>query len=401
MSEPRTLGLAWQINLNTGWGVFGLNIALDMARRRSPELRLICPSPMAHLEAMPPWHRRVVGELEGRRIRNPVPGLRFWREQAAASRGSVPEAILYALGNNFVRLLVEGDAPEHRRIGVVFLEGSRIKPEAVSRAQRYHRLLAGSSWNEQVMRGHGLDQAIAVFQGVDLSLFHPRPPSGVSGERFVVFSGGALEFRKGQDIIAAAFRAFQARHPEALLVTCWHTPSAERAATIGLGRHAAGVPAIRADGTPNVAAWLAGQGIPAHAVFECGYVPYPHLPNLLGECDAAVFASRVEGGTNLFAMQAVASGVPTLVSANTGHLDLIRLAGLRGLERQAPVAISHLADGGTDGWGESDTEELVEALETIWRDRAAARRDAAAAATRMAEWSWPRRIDHMLEVVGS
>ena len=41
-------------------------------------------------------------------------------------------------------------------------------------------------------------------------------------DRFVIFSGGKLEYRKGQDIVIAAFKIFQKRHPEALLITAWH-----------------------------------------------------------------------------------------------------------------------------------------------------------------------------------
>jgi glycosyltransferase involved in cell wall biosynthesis len=394
-----SLGLAWQINLSTGWGVFGLNLALEMARRATPELRLICPGPLAHLEAMPPWHRRVVGQLEGRRVRDPVPGLRYLRVKAAPARGSVPAAILYALGNDLARLQVAGEAPEHRRLGVVFLEHAHIGLAGLERARRYERIIAGSRWNETVLRAHGLAQARAVLQGVDTALFRPRPKGGFARGRFVVFSGGALEFRKGQDIVAAAFRDFHQRHGDALLVTCWHTPFAARAATLAHGRHARGAASTRADGTPDVAAWLAAQGIPAHAVFDLGYVPYPHMPGVLAECDAAVFASRVEGGTNLFAMQAAACGIPTVVSANTGHLDLIARAGVTALARQDPVTVSHVRDGAAEGWGESDPNELVEALEAIWRDPDAARARAAEAARRMAAWSWQAQVDELLKAI--
>ena len=42
--------------------------------------------------------------------------------------------------------------------------------------------------------------------------------------RFVVFSGGKLEHRKGQDVAVAAFRDFQKTHPQLrpLLVTAWY-----------------------------------------------------------------------------------------------------------------------------------------------------------------------------------
>jgi glycosyltransferase involved in cell wall biosynthesis len=394
-----SLGLAWQINLSTGWGVFGLNLALELARCGTPNLRLICPGPIEHLRAMPPWHRRAIGALEGRRLTHAVPGLRFARDRAELKFGTTPDVILYALGNDFTRLQVRGRAQAHRAIGVVFLENSRIAPEGLARARYYDRIIAGSHWNESVLRAQGIDHATAVLQGVDIALFHPRPRAGLTRERFVVFSGGALEFRKGQDIVLAAFRAFRQRHPEALLVTCWHTPFSERIASIALGRHARGAVPARPDGTPDVAAWMARHDIPTDGFFDPGYVSYHNLPDLLAECDAAVFPSRVEGGTNLFAMQAAASGVPTIVSANTGHLDLIERAGVSALARQAPVAASHLRGGETEGWGESDPEEIVEALEAVWRRRETAQVQALAVAKHMAAWSWRTQTEELLNAI--
>ena len=37
----------------------------------------------------------------------------------------------------------------------------------------------------------------------------------------VIFSGGKLELRKGQDLVVAAFKIFHARHPDALLISSW------------------------------------------------------------------------------------------------------------------------------------------------------------------------------------
>lgn len=42
------------------------------------------------------------------------------------------------------------------------------------------------------------------------------------------------------------------------------------------------------------------------------------LAEALAEADVALFPNRGEGGTNLMAMQAMASGVPTVLSANSG-----------------------------------------------------------------------------------
>ena len=60
------------------------------------------------------------------------------------------------------------------------------------------------------------------------------------------------------------------------------------------------------------------------------------LPHLIKQADVAVFASRCEGGTNLMAMETLACGVPTLISANTGHLDLLAM----GFGHAIPIGIA-------------------------------------------------------------
>ena len=51
------------------------------------------------------------------------------------------------------------------------------------------------------------------------------------------------------------------------------------------------------------------------------------MPDVLRRADVALFPNRCEGGTNLVAMEAAAVGVPVVLSANTGHLDVIRHLG--------------------------------------------------------------------------
>ena len=59
------------------------------------------------------------------------------------------------------------------------------------------------------------------------------------------------------------------------------------------------------------------------------------MPEVLREVDVAVFPNRCEGGTNLVAMEALASGLTCILSKNTGHLDLIRADNCLPLATQA------------------------------------------------------------------
>ena len=46
--------------------------------------------------------------------------------------------------------------------------------------------------------------------------------------------------------------------------------------------------------------------------------------------DISIFPNRCEGGTNLVAMESLCCGIPTALSSNSGHLDLLSL-GLPGI----------------------------------------------------------------------
>ena len=57
----------------------------------------------------------------------------------------------------------------------------------------------------------------------------------------------------------------------------------------------------------------------------------------------------------------MACGIPTILSANTGHLDLIRDGNCYVLTHQKSIGgVGH------DGWGESDVDEIVASLETVY-----------------------------------
>src|SRR5690606_6281917 len=111
-------------------------------------------------------------------------------------------------------------------------------------------------------------------QGVDTDLFRPVPQAVQRDPRFAgrftVFSGGKLEYRKGQDLVVAAFKRFQQRRPEALLVAAWHNPWPEAAKSLAMSPHLTAAPGTGADGRLDVAGWLAANGLPENAFADLG-----------------------------------------------------------------------------------------------------------------------------------
>jgi glycosyltransferase involved in cell wall biosynthesis len=181
--------------------------------------------------------------------------------------------------------------------------------------------------------------------------------------------------------------------PDALLIAGWHNHWPEGARSIDASRRAAPL-AFRADGTPDSAAWVAANGIRAEQFLDLGVVPNALMPAILREADAALFPNRCEGGTNLVAMEAMACGVPCILSANTGHLDLIKDGTALALTDQRPIPTA-------PGWCESDIEEILAALETLYTDRARAAAIGAAGAELLAGLTWAKTASEIKRIISA
>ncbi len=381
MSRPSRLGIGWQLFPSSGWGVFGINLARQLIAQK-----LALPVPLVE-----PY----LAGLDDASNAELRPALEAWGEMSASlaqlSQGrslEVEYPVLHGLGNDLAggsELQQIRGAPD---FGMVFFENTRIPAESLALARnRFRLVLAGSTWNAEVLRAQGLENVSVCLQGIDTSLFKPRPKANAFPGRFVVFSGGKLEYRKGQDLVIAAFRAFHARHPDALLVASWHNFWPASVASLSRSRYVRGLPAYDDNGQMRLAAWLADNGLREDSFIALPPLPNARMAEAYREVDAALFPNRAEGGTNLVAMECLASGVFCILSNNTGHLDLIRATDSYVLEEQQAV-VAASPDEGVDGWGESNIDEILMALEWTYANRDAARASGEASARSMAEWDW-------------
>lgn len=391
MASP--LLIVWGVSTMSGWGVYGLNLLRHWQGVSGSPAYTVGQIHLQSLAGMDPLSLRalapVLVESDQMRIRREA-----HPEEAAHFDGLV----LHALGNRFsgTPWPSAGGITGHSTSAVIFFEDT-ILPGAARIASEYELIVAGSTWCEDVLRGNGVGNVKTVIQGVDPSLFHPAPKSGALEDRFAVFSGGKLEHRKAQDLVVLAFKAFALRHPEAILVTAWHSPWPQAAASIV---NSGIVPVtFQADGKIDMGGWAAANGIGSEQFIDLGELPNHLMARVLREMDVAVFPNRCEGGTNLVAMECMACGVPTIVSDNTGHKDLVAAGAPYVLARQDPVAspLGH----GTDGWGESNVDEIVEMLEAVWADRDKARRQGLVGAEAMAKWSWRQQIACLRDALGA
>jgi len=307
--------------------------------------------------------------------------------------------VLHAIDHEFFDLPEVVGSPN---IAIIFFDSANLSKRVLRSAEsRFDAVIVGSSWNSQIVRERGLRTipVHTIIQGVDTSMFYPRsrtqePPDWLQG-RYVIFSGGKFELRKAQDIVVGGFRRFKEKHPQLrpILLFSWHNPWPFRWHESGV--HTNGKPQMGPNGKYEFSAWLSENGVSSADAQDLGHLPQVELAEIFRNwVDVAVFPNRCEGGTNLVAMEAMATGVPSILSQNTGHLDLIHAAcpgkqyttqvedaskipGCLPLSVQRRLVASQHSDEGDNpynGWGESDPDEIVRHLEIFSSNRRWAQR---------------------------
>jgi len=359
----QNLALTWQLTEIHGWGLVGVHTALCLMDQGQPPLLLEKPA----FITMRPSTQEKLRELS-----------HGYAQISALSARHGGRALrlhdcvaLHALGNGFQHGppsdLYQGEG----NIGVIAFEDTLFDAETLKRARHYDRIIVHSTYNHDLLLAQGFDDVRVALQGVDPTEMPLLPRTGLFGERFVVFSGGKIEYRKAQDLVLAAFHVFHARHPDALLVTAWHNAWPHTSADIAESPLINHAPVIDAEtGRLRIAEWAAAHGVPHDAFVDLGFISRPQIAPILAECHAAIFPNRCEGATNLVAMEAMACGVPVILSDNTGHRDLIHDGHCLALRQQTPV--TEKAER-RQGWSHSSVDEMVAHLESLYEDRRAAR----------------------------
>ncbi len=389
--------LHFPINDRCGWGIFGLNLALHWAS--DPDLQLYFTGQYFRQQiGTDPVQIRALETIFDRSV-----ALNAGFESVANQHAMIKMPVLLATESSFTWASAAHNVALYGTpsIWVTFFEKG-LSDDAIDRAKAFPLVVTGSRFNEAMLRAYGITHVRTILQGVDLTLFRPGPRLGLFPDRFVVFSGGKAELRKGQDIVLAAFSRFARHHPEALLVTAWHSPYSEREIAQGLemANVVPPVPFTSADKL-DVIAWATANGIPRNQVMDLGLRGNETMPAILREMDVAVFPNRAEGGTNLVAMECMACGVPVILSRNTGHCDLIEGENCYTLDRQRPCPGSwhEFPDVPGWGWGESEVDEVVEKLEQVFGDRAEAMRRGGLGAQTISRLTWSRTAAEMKKAV--
>lgn len=271
-------------------------------------------------------------------------------------------------------------------IGYCFFESEivayRYIPEA---AKKWNHIVAGSTWCEHHLRIAGMDRTSTILQGIDPAVFSPAPPRTQDG-RFIVFSGGKFEFRKGHDLVIAAMRIFMQRHPDVWLAAAWHNHWPMSIRTMEQSR----LIDFRYQDGPCEELYLrllADHGIPPDRVLLYPVLDNRQMHQAYLASDVGLFPNRCEGGNNMVMCEYMACGRPVIASPMTGHQDVVNVGNALCLTSHEPIVA--VQDGAPAGvWFEGSVDEMLALLESAYQDRSMLARLAAAAGNSMKKLSW-------------
>jgi hypothetical protein len=149
----RPLVFSWGVSSFFGWGVYGVNLALSLANH--PHFRPLSVIPFDP-DAL------VLDPLRAEQMRQvALSSEPMWRALAAVpeDQALIDAPVLIGLGSDLHHIQAAGGKSLSGQppIGVVFLAHARLDDLARRRAEQFALIVAGSSWNEAVLRDNGID----------------------------------------------------------------------------------------------------------------------------------------------------------------------------------------------------------------------------------------------------
>ena len=208
------------------------------------------------------------------------------------------------------------------------------------------------------------DNVHVIPLGVDRTIWYPQPHK--PNKKFKLLCGGSEWFRKGLDVVLEVFNKLQ-------------LPDAELHIKI----------------------------VPPH-LFAPNDLEYPNVivhrqwmtveeeRNLVSSADAFISVSRGEG-FGLMPLQAISSGIPTILSDAHGHKEFSDLATHRIPTTSVPTAKGVWQNMGD--WDEPDQEAIAEAIKDIYNNRDKYRKQAEQTAPQTEAFNWETSAKQLLQIV--
>ncbi len=288
-------------------------------------------------------------------------------------------------------------ARAQHNFGYTFFE-NELTGRSIENAKRYDKVLGGSTWCLERMREKGIFNCDVLVQGIDPELFYPgNDPT--DPERFVIFSGGKFELRKGQDLVLRAVKIMQEKYPDVWLVNCWYNLWPASTRLMGYSNHIRFEHRDNEPWTATMQRTYEANGLDSRRIVTCELMPQNLQRDLYSRTDIGLFPNRCEGGTNLVLMEYMACAKPVIASNNSGHKDIVNERNALLLNRMSPFNVMDGKGEVIARWQDPSLDEIVAHLEHAYHDRQKIRQIGVQAGIDLKNFTWAHSAQRLLQII--
>jgi glycosyltransferase involved in cell wall biosynthesis len=322
-----------------------------------------------------------------------VPTILLENHPELAVRLDLPGKVFQAITDHEFHTLYP--ARGFQNLGYTFFE-YELTRTAIEHARQFDLVFCGSTWCRDKLLQQGVSRVEVLIQGIDPDLFHPMQ-SRVPAEGFVLFSGGKLELRKGQDLVLKAVALLQQKYKDLLLVTAWFNSWPQTMMSM--------------EASPFIRFELSGSswreqmehlcqvnGLDPARVVNCENIPHPQLWKVFAGTDLGIFPNRCEGGSNLMLMEYMACGRPVIASYTSGHRDILNQGNSLCLTRLKPLILRNPDGGRLAKWEQPSLDELVAKIEYAYHHREYLDKLGRQAGEDLKFFTWAATADRFMEL---
>jgi len=286
-----------------------------------------------------------------------------------------------------------------RNFAYTFFE-NELTERSVENARRFDLIFAGCSWCCQRMEERGIHNHVKLIQGVDAALFQPAtaPPVAPWKDRFVLFSGGKFEIRKGQDLVLKAFQMLAPKYRDMWLINAWFNPWPGSVETMAASPHI--------ECSSGVGSWedqmrrlYVANRLPVDHIITLPLLAHEEMVQVYAMSHVGVFPNRCEGGTNLVLMEYMACGKPAIASFTSGHCDVVNTETTLLLRTLRPFNLMNPEGQTIARWEEPALDELVAQIEYAYHHREAVQALGGRGREFIRQFTWPRTAETLLATI--
>jgi glycosyltransferase involved in cell wall biosynthesis len=336
----------------------------------------------------------ICGQYLRKELSRRVPTILLENHPELAVRLDLPGKVFQTVSDHEFHTLYPARGLQN--LGYAFFE-YELTRTAIERAKQFDLIFCGSSWCRDKLLQQGISQVEVLIQGIDPDLFYPMPPR-VPAEGFVIFSGGKLELRKGQDLVLKAVALLQQKYKDLVLVTAWFNLWPQTMASM--------------EASPFIRFELKGDswrqqmehlcqvnGLDPARVVNCENIPHHQLREVFAATDLGLFPNRCEGGTNLMLMEYMACGRPVIASHTSGHRDILNGSNSLSLTELQPFTLRGPNGVPLAAWEYPSLDELVSKIEYAYHHRERLGQLGRKAGEDLKSFTWAATADRFMERV--